>query len=100
MKHCEYHVGPIARSMAASSLSSLMAQSVAARAIPAGGHTGEALACNDASIKPSFPAMKYAITNKPMSGRSQKHRDCIVQPPLCVTYFHARVRLRQQPLTI
>src|SRR5690349_3382111 len=33
-------------------------KSVAPSAIPAGGHTGEALACNDASIKPSLPATK------------------------------------------
>src|SRR5207244_13024364 len=30
----------------------------AASAIPAGGHTGDALACKDASINPNLPAMK------------------------------------------
>jgi hypothetical protein len=33
-------------------------KSIAASAIPAGGHTGDALACNDARCKPILPAMK------------------------------------------
>jgi hypothetical protein len=33
-------------------------KSIAASAIPAGGHTGDALACNDARCKPIFPAMR------------------------------------------
>jgi hypothetical protein len=33
-------------------------KSIAASAIPAGGHTGDALAFNDARCKPILPAMK------------------------------------------
>jgi hypothetical protein len=33
-------------------------KSIAASAIPAGGHTGDALACNDARFKPILPAMR------------------------------------------
>ena len=31
---------------------------IAAKAIPADGHTGDALACNEASIKPNLPTTK------------------------------------------
>src|SRR5947207_12559310 len=52
-------------------------KSNAASAIPAGGHTGDALACNDASINPNLPAMKYTSVKIPMTGSPEKARDCL-----------------------
>jgi hypothetical protein len=33
-------------------------KSIAVSPIPAGGHTGDALACNDARLKPILPAIR------------------------------------------
>ena len=65
-----------------------------ASAIPAGGHTGDALACKDASVKPSLPAMKYMTVKMPMSGSKEKRRDRIANGLLRVGYFYADVNLR------
>src|SRR5215469_2692938 len=65
-----------------------------ASAIPAGGHTGDALACRDASVRPSLPAIKYMTVKMPMSGSKEKRRDRIANSLLRVGYFYADVNLR------
>jgi hypothetical protein len=65
-----------------------------ASAIPAGGHTGDALACRDVSVRPSLPAIKYMTVKMPMSGSKEKRRDRIANSLLRVGYFYADVDLR------